>query len=184
MFLQAHHATVISLRAHNRGKHIQNSDQNSRTGRRVLTYHMEHGIEQSHHTGCSERPAPAGRPAIKTPVGRYNGTISHNAAPSRSSALIAVWGSLMPGDRARTATSTSCRTANSRSAELTRCGPNAVASSDRRGTPLPPEAPSSRPLRREKYSRPGRTNSLIEVVMLRPPNRRALGHPVLQITAP
>ena len=33
----------------------------------------------------------------------------------------------MPGDSARTATSTSCRTANSRSAELTRCGPNAVA---------------------------------------------------------
>ena len=135
----------------NRREHVQHTDQNSRTGRCVLSYHVKHRVEEARHIGCSERPTPAGRPVTRTPVGRYSGTISHNAAPSRSSALIAVWGSLMPGDRARTATSTSCRTANSRSAELTRWGPKAVAFRIA-SAPPPPEAPLPRSVRPGKYS--------------------------------
>ena len=69
----------------------------------------------------------------RTPDGRQRTATSQSAAPRRSSALIAVCGSLMPGDSARTATSTSCRTAYSRSAELARDLPSAVEFAQRGG---------------------------------------------------
>lgn len=51
----------------------------------------------------------------------------HRAAPRRSSTRMAVFGSLMPGDSARTATSTSCRTAPSGPLALESASPMAVA---------------------------------------------------------
>ena len=79
---------------------------------------------------CSGSPAPCGPRADARRSAGTRGATSQSEAPSRSSTLIAVYGSLMPGESARTATSTSWRTANSRSVELTRVAPSAMAPLD------------------------------------------------------
>ena len=93
----------------------------------VLADHVEHQVRQAvvvdarHHQHDPCLRAAGRRSADSAAPGR---TAPRRAGRARS---IAVCGSLMPGDSARTATSTSWRTANSRSAELPRVAPSAVA---------------------------------------------------------
>ena len=87
---------------------------------------MEHGIDQA--VVVDARHDQGHRAVAHSDARRQmQGDRSHSAAPSRSSTLMAVCGSLMPGDSARTATSTNCRTANSRSPALAAVPPRAVA---------------------------------------------------------
>ncbi len=120
----------VTLAAGNRDQHLQQADQHGGAAGGVLPDEVEHGVGQTRHSDAGHHQHGTAVGA-RTPFAECAALQSHSAAPSRSSTLIAVCGSLMPGDSARTATSTSWRTANSRSAELTRCAPERGGVADR-----------------------------------------------------
>ena len=140
--LVSHDATTV--------EHFDQPDQHCRARASVLPDHMEHRVGQS---AVVDRRHDENRFAVPEnhPSREAHAGDTHRAAPSRSRTPIAVCGSLMPGDRARTPTSTNCRTAYSRSSEMRAATP--VRS--RRRSPRP-----RRPLRGSATNRGARKNEI------------------------